>query len=424
MAQMYLDTMVTARIGESCSDQSVYGIYFDDFTTYLDLFLVIVCTGYLCLVILDIRYALRFYFGLKAAHRAARNRYLYRDFFPAGHSSANNLNGDNADDPSSSSTSFQQSERPPPTPISALYDWDEIPLGVKRSFHCYWSAFTFIGLICTLVEAWQSLLVNEDRYLNLSTTGKALLGASNIIMWSTALQFMVIWPSAYAIALTMQTALPRVLLFLAGFLPMFLGFVVLGVVLFSKKMGMFKSFAQGGWGLFSFMNGDSVKPIILLMMTRSYWSGLLFSVIFLLILAYLMINILIAIIEEAYFIARRRDRTLESMMWKNLEQYAVESLKEEDSNVPVPAEGEEVNALRNSILEQSEASENIEEDDEHGDDWIKDMFSRDHPPVDPLMFTTDPLLISLAEETAEVYILGRSHFEYSKMMDYLVEHLS
>lgn len=53
------------------------------------------------------------------------------------------------------------------------------------------------------------MTVNEDRYLNLSTTGKALLGASNIIMWSTALQFMVIWPSAYAIALTMQTALPR-----------------------------------------------------------------------------------------------------------------------------------------------------------------------------------------------------------------------
>lgn len=391
MSQMFLDTVVTARLGKSCSDNASYGTSFRDLTTYVDMLLVLIASLYAYLVLLDIRYAVRVYEEIKAAHHAARNRHLYRDLFgtPEGVAQGEGQQ--------------QQQQQGDRMDICAMYSWEEIPLGVRRSFHCYWSAATLLGLLLTLVASWQSLLMNEDRYLNLSAMGKLFLGGSSVLVWATFLQFFVVFPDVYSISLTMQTALPRVLAFFAGFLPVFLGFVVLGTVLFSTRMGMFASLSQGAWGLFSLMNGDSVQPIMLLMMTRSYAAALLFTVVFLLIMAYLSLNILIAIVEEAYFLAKRHDRNLEVVMWKNLEQMALESL-EQDADAHHPA----------APMGPPQRQEMDEEEDEHGDDWISSMFNKSHKP-DPRMLSADPLLISLAEETAEAYILGRSHFEYSKV---------
>ncbi len=60
--------------------------------------------------------------------------------------------------------------------------------------------------------------------------------------------------------------------------------------------------------MFSFMNGDSMQPILVLMTTQSYWASVLYGVSLMLVGAYLLLNILIAIVEEAYFLARRKGR--------------------------------------------------------------------------------------------------------------------
>lgn len=334
MGQMFLDTIVTARLEESCSDDKSHHTNFRYVTTAIDLVCILFATAYIVFVfkvgftlsspsppfficcmqlahahpsvlllfsMQDIRYSLKIYNEIRAAHKSARNRYLFRDLMrlpnaQAGLSAPNDLSdllhGQSALDPG----------------IAALYDWDEIPLGVKRSFHPYWSILTCCGLLLTLVESWMSLLLREDRFINLSVEGKLLLGGCSMLLWVALLQFLVVFPSLYAIGSTLQTVLTRMLSFFVGFIPLFLGFVVLGVVLFGAHMGMFASFQQAAWGLFSFMNGDSVQPIILLMTTRSYATGIVFAVMFLLIMAYLMLNILIAIVEEAYFLARRHDR--------------------------------------------------------------------------------------------------------------------
>lgn len=106
-------------------------------------------------------------------------------------------------------------------------------------------------------------------------------------------------------------------------------------------------------------------------------------------------------------------------MWRNLETIAMETLPPDASTQqsfpakPPPHatrgaddgdgsdDGEDLGEE-----DQSEASNNI--------DWIQGMFGQNYN-ADSQFFSSDPLLITLAEETAETYILGRSHYEYSKV---------
>jgi hypothetical protein len=71
---------------------------------------------------------------------------------------------------------------------------------------------------------------------------------------------------------------------------------------------MFNTFSMAAKSMWAFMNGDSVEPIMILMTTHSYWASILYGGFLMLIGAYLLLNILIAIVEEAYFLARRKGR--------------------------------------------------------------------------------------------------------------------
>jgi hypothetical protein len=41
--------------------------------------------------------------------------------------------------------------------IAAKYDWSEIPTGIKREFHCYWSILTLIALIFAFADSFYAL---------------------------------------------------------------------------------------------------------------------------------------------------------------------------------------------------------------------------------------------------------------------------
>jgi hypothetical protein len=130
------------------------------------------------------------------------------------------------------------------------------------------------------------------------------------------------------------------------------------------------------------------------MTLRSFWAAILFGVLFMVMVFYLMVNILIAIVEEAYFISRKNGRHLEALMWRNLENIVT-------TGAPGNKDAEEEEHVR----QHKEA----EEDEE----WMHSIFTT-LPPLKAVI-GEDDLMISLAEEAAEVYILGTSHWEYSKV---------
>jgi hypothetical protein len=290
--------------------------------------------------------------------------------------------------------------------IAAQYDWSEIPTGIKRSFHCYWSLFTLLGVILLFVDAVYTLAGRDYRFVNFTSSDKALMGLASLVMWTTILQFLYFLPPLYAFTMTVQTAVPRILAFLAGFLPIYFAFVFLGVGIFSYKLGMFSTLNIAMSSMFAFVNGDSIQPILILMKRRSYVAAVLYGVIFILLTTYLLLNILIAIVEEAYFLSRKKSRFLEFLMWKNLQ-----NLSSDDGRYL-----EEEEKLRESMNLEAKpiADEEEYENDDEEDEWIQNVYSSTHVTAMPRVSPND-LNITAAEEAAEIYMLGKTHWEYSKV---------
>lgn len=205
------------------------------------------------------------------------------------------------------------------------------------------------------------------------------------------------------------------------------------------------------------------------MTRRSIWASLLFGVTFTLVTAYLLINIFISIVEEAYFMARKQGRYLELLMWKNLKNIAKSkfpengSLNEFDADFTTLATSpnlasqhsasllvqlQELDRISPTIDTQSgvgstpkgvktssspappssqhvvRAQERLRETlAEHNQSrnyqvLVKELLEATIPEsklAERQGIRPDALTITLAEETAEMYILGRNHWEYSKV---------
>lgn len=131
--------------------------------------------------------------------------------------------------------------------------------------------------------------------------------------------------------------------------------------------------------------------------TRSVFAAIIFGVFLMLLTAYLLINILIAIVEEAYFIARKQGRYLEQIMWQSLKSLLV----------------------GNNQQQQHGAAASDESDPNHNPLSMQDADKASPAPTPdhiPARFDRSmDITITLAEEAAEVYIFGHNHWEYSKV---------
>jgi hypothetical protein len=76
----------------------------------------------------DIKTAYQLYGQVKASHQVARLKYLQ--------------------DPKLCSEAES---------VAAQYDWKEIPTGIKRSFHCYWSIMTLFSVSLLLIDSMYTL---------------------------------------------------------------------------------------------------------------------------------------------------------------------------------------------------------------------------------------------------------------------------
>jgi hypothetical protein len=100
--------------------------------------------------------------------------------------------------------------------------------------------------------------------MSYQNTQKAFLGIAVLLIWISVLQFLMSekFRAIYAIVVTFQFGIPRILAFAAGFLPLYFAFVFLGICLFSDKLGSFNSFGNASVLMFTYMNGDSIKQIL------------------------------------------------------------------------------------------------------------------------------------------------------------------
>jgi hypothetical protein len=147
ISQMYLEVFVDAQLGASCSSQKgvngwlsgllillllvtpVYIVLLLQVCTVATLYLLNRANWSIYVFILqDIKSSLDFYLEVKEVHRLAREKFLKN--------------------PSSCSEAEA---------ITGRYAWADVPTGIKRGFHSYWSLLTLLGLCTVLIEAIYTL---------------------------------------------------------------------------------------------------------------------------------------------------------------------------------------------------------------------------------------------------------------------------
>lgn len=235
---MYLQTTVASTLVDECEQSHSSAVFVERPSNWLNMLSIFVCAVYLVYIIYDIVESIRIYYSVKEAHQKAHAAYLDKRV-----------------------GEFIEHE------IAALYSWEEIPRGVKRSFHNYWSFFTLFAVVLAISQAGVSLFDPYDDLENLQSGQKALVGISILFLWMSVVQFIPIQSPVYAVAATVQTAFPRIFAFLLSFIPVFLAFVFFGITLFGAELGSFGSVDRAAKYIFTLMAGDSVMQIMQMVRT-------------------------------------------------------------------------------------------------------------------------------------------------------------
>ena len=113
------------------------------------------------------------------------------------------------------------------------------------------------------------------------------------------------FPQYYALILTLKKSAPRVLAFLVGVMPVFLGFAYFGVAYFSTGSSLFSTVDTSAVALFALLNGDVIHDVFDAIYPISPVLSRIYLYTFISLFIYAVLNIFIAIVEDAFFAARQ-----------------------------------------------------------------------------------------------------------------------
>lgn len=120
--------------------------------------------------------------------------------------------------------------------------------------------------------------------------------------WVSLVRYLQVNARFTILGLTLQRGLPRVAQFLAGVLPIFVGFVLFGTVMFGAKVPRFQTASATATTLFSVANGDEIHDTFNAV-AYTPWVGQLYVYSYMILFSYVVLMVCIGIIEDAFFSA-------------------------------------------------------------------------------------------------------------------------
>eukprot|EP00762_Andalucia_godoyi_P002995 ANDGO_04210.mRNA.1 hypothetical protein len=162
-----------------------------------------------------------------------------------------------------------------------------------------------------------------------------MMGMSSLLQWVNMVRYFEFSPKLYLLILTLRNGMPGLLRFVIGVAPIFVGYAVLGTIVFGSYSLHFRTIDTSFITLFSVLNGDSVLQIFQNVFQRNVLMAI-FSRVFLFSFAclfiYAVLNIFIQIMEEGFFTAKenpnpnpRNERTLAAIASMALSQNGPQS---------------------------------------------------------------------------------------------------
>ncbi len=173
----------------------------------------------------------------------------------------------------------------------------------KLKFFNKWSLICLLGNIIQIFGSSLSLFDNE--YVLSST--EILVGFSCMLAYINVGRYLEYNRDYSTIFATIKCAIPNVLRYLLGVMPIFFGFIFFGLCLFWRSE-RFINTSSTMMTLFAMLNGDSVWDIFHDLSGVSFFIGQMYCYIFCIIFIVVVMNVFISIIEEAYVSTKMRNQ--------------------------------------------------------------------------------------------------------------------
>jgi hypothetical protein len=181
--------------------------------------------------------------------------------------------------------------------------WRDLSFSKKLKFFNIWFFIASIGNICNLVGPILSIK-NEIYGSEVTIWRMAMVGLGCMMAWITMVQYFEHSGSYYVLILTLKKGTPRVLRFVIGIMPIFVGYALFGVALFSPYSDHFASMDDASVTLFSLLNGDDIHSVFEDLASFFPIVSRIYLYTFISLFIYAVLNIFIAIVEDAFFASK------------------------------------------------------------------------------------------------------------------------
>jgi hypothetical protein len=178
----------------------------------------------------------------------------------------------------------------------------ELNEGNKKLFNM-WSVICLIG---NVVQIFGSALSLFDTS-NIMSSTEVLVGFGCMLAYINVGRYLEYNRDYSTIFATIKRAMPNVLRYLFGVMPIFFGFIFFGLCLFWRSE-RFVDTSSTMMTLFAMLNGDSVFDIFHDLSGVSFFLGQLYCYIFCIIFIVVVMNVFISIIEEAYVSTKMKNQ--------------------------------------------------------------------------------------------------------------------
>lgn len=213
----------------------------------------------------------------------------------------------------------------------------------------YKISWNFISFISSILQFFGSfiLIINATKIMRSIEIFIGLGGMMAFMNLGRYLEYNVKYSQIYQ---TINLAMPIVYKYLIGVLPIFLGFLMLGLALFWRSDN-FDNPLQAFATLFSLSQGDVVFDIFTDIGQISKISGYLYLTAFLIFFMTIVTNIFIAIIEEAYIEGKMKNE--DHWIFKYIDSTKTNEFKRKQENEPISTNE------KNAILEKKQEIEKV-----------------------------------------------------------------
>ena len=177
-----------------------------------------------------------------------------------------------------------------------------------------WDILIIISNICQIIGSILGLLEND----NMNVSFDMLVGFGVMLCYICLGKYFYYSLKYGLLYQAMKNAISNIIPFFIGILPIFIGFTFLGLCLFWNSE-RFTNVTDVMKALFAIVNGDSIFDIIVDITDKSNFAGQIYGFLFTILFIIVVMNVFIAIIQEAYVSAKveRKSHWIYSNLLKN-----------------------------------------------------------------------------------------------------------